>query len=207
MGWDTWLAFVVVETVLCITPGPAVLLVLSQAVLHGTTKTLWTILGIVAANTVYFLLSATGIGAILLTSYELFFAIKWIGAAYLIALGLRAIFEKRKRNEKPGMQGGYYSAAMFSKGFILQMSNPKALVFFAALLPQFVDPSSPILPQVAILAMTSIAIEFLVQVAYAGFATRCATAVAGSWFSVITSRVAGGVLIAAGVGMAALRRQ
>ena len=68
--------------------GPAVLLVLSQALTRGAAKAIWSIGGILAANTVYFILSATGDGAILMSSYDLFFTIKWIGAAYLVWLGV-----------------------------------------------------------------------------------------------------------------------
>ena len=94
MTWQVWSAFVVLETVLCLTPGPAVLFVLSTALTRGSAKTVWSILGIVTANTVYFILSGTGIGAILMASYNLFFAIKWIGAAYLVWLGVSAFMGK-----------------------------------------------------------------------------------------------------------------
>src|SRR5262245_58468310 len=96
MTWSTWFMFFVVETALCFTPGPAVLLVLSQALTRGSSRAVWSIGGIIAANTVYFVLSATGIGAILLASYQLFFAIKWVGAAYLVWLGITAFFGKSK---------------------------------------------------------------------------------------------------------------
>src|SRR5664279_3041690 len=72
MTWQVWSAFFVIETVLCITPGPAVLFVLSQALTRGVGKTVWSIGGILASNTAYFILSATGVGAILLASYDLF---------------------------------------------------------------------------------------------------------------------------------------
>jgi threonine/homoserine/homoserine lactone efflux protein len=97
-------------------------------------------------------------------------------------------------------------ARLFLNGFILQMSNPKALAFFVALLPQFINPHAAIAPQVAILAATSMVIELLVQLGYALLAGRAAHLAAQPRFARITDRVAGSLLIGAGLGMAALRR-
>ena len=207
MTWQIWSAFVLVESALCLTPGPAVLLVLSQALTRGAPKAVWSIAGILAANTVYFILSATGVGAILLASYDLFFAIKWIGAAYLIWLGVGAFLGKSKalsiRAADPKAVGG---GRLFLNGFLLQMANPKVIVFFTALLPQFINPHAAIVPQVAVLAATSVVIEFFVQLFYAVLAGRAAHLAAQPRFARITDRVAGTLLIGAGLGMAALRR-
>jgi threonine/homoserine/homoserine lactone efflux protein len=207
MTWSTWFMFFVVETALCFTPGPAVLLVLSQALTRGSSKAVWSIGGIIAANTVYFVLSATGIGAILLASYQLFFAIKWAGAAYLVWLGVSAFFGKSKvlsvgRDERAPASSG----RMFLNGFILQMANPKALVFFTALLPQFINPKAAVIPQVAILAITSMLVEFFVQLFYAVLAGRVTHLATQPRFAAITNRIAGSLLVGAGIGMAAIRR-
>ncbi|HWD29723.1 MAG TPA: LysE family translocator [Rhizomicrobium sp.] len=207
MTWQIWSAFVLIETALCLTPGPAVLLVLSQALTRGAARAVWSILGILAANTVYFVLSATGIGAILMASYDLFFAIKWIGAAYLVWLGVGAFLGHSKALAiRAGSATPVSGARLFLNGFVLQMSNPKALVFFSALLPQFINPHAALWPQVAILAVTSIVIEFLVQAIYATLAGRAAHLAAEPRFARITDRVAGTLLIGAGIGMAALRK-
>src|SRR4030095_11552888 len=89
--WETWGLFVVTETLLCLTPGPAVLFVLAQGLGHGGGAPLWASLGILAGNTFYFVVSATSLGAVLVASYDAFFAIKWAGAAYLVWLGLCAL--------------------------------------------------------------------------------------------------------------------
>jgi len=207
MTWQVWTAFAILETVLCFTPGPAVLLVLSQALSRGTGRAVFSIAGIIAANTVYFVLSATGVGAILLASYDLFFAIKWIGVAYLVWLGVNEIFGRPSLSViRPADDTRADASRRFRKGFILQMSNPKALVFFTALVPQFLNPHAPIALQVAILALTSVLIEFLVQLFYAVLAGRFSYLAARPGFAKLTNRVAGSLLIAAGLGMAAMKR-
>src|SRR5271168_1918340 len=148
MSWTTWWLFAATETVLCLTPGPAVLFVLSSALRSGTRKSLASNAGILAANMVYFALSATGLGALLAASFDLFSTVRWIGAAYLIFLGLRTLLGKRNALaaggsiERPPLR-------MFGDGFVLQASNPKSILFFTALLPQFIDPRMAIVPQVA----------------------------------------------------------
>jgi threonine/homoserine/homoserine lactone efflux protein len=204
--WQVWSAFFLVETALCLTPGPAVLLVLSQALTHGALKAANSIAGILAANTFYFIVSATGVGAILLASYDLFFAIKWIGAAYLVWLGISAFLGKSKALSVRRGETTAGNARLFFSGLVLQLSNPKALVFFTALLPQFINPHAAIVPQVAILALTSVVIEFLVQLFYAVLAGRASHLAAEPRFARITNRVAGALLVGAGVGMAAIRR-
>ncbi|MGH9719939.1 MAG: LysE family translocator [Bryobacteraceae bacterium] len=192
---------------LCLTPGPVVLLVISSALRWGARKSIASNAGILAANGVYFVLSATGVGAILLASYNLFFAVKWIGAAHLIYLGLRALLGKDTvLVAAEGASNAGSAWRLFADGFLFKASNPKTIVFFSALLPQFIDPRSVVAPQVAILGATSVVIEFLVLLGY-GFAAGQASALArqpqyASW----TNRVAGALLIGAGVGLAALRR-
>jgi len=207
MSWTTWWAFVVVETALCLTPGPAVLLVLSQAITRGSMRALWSIGGILAANTVYFILSATGVGAILMASYDLFFAIKWIGAAYLVWLGISAFRGKSPvLSIRPGDASHISGVRMFMNGFVLQMANPKALMFFTALLPQFINPHAPVIAQVALLALTSVFIEFFVQLFYAVLAGRVTHLATRPRFASLTNRIAGTLLVGAGLGMAAIRK-
>lgn len=197
MSLATWWIFVCTETVLCLIPGPAVMFILSSALKAGARKSIASNLGILSANTVYFALSATGIGALLLSS-KLFLAVKWIGAAYLVVLGIRLLIG---RNDAVLAQKNtlidYKWHHLFFNGFTLQMSNPKAILFFSALLPQFLNPHAAIVPQIVILGATSVVIEFSILLGY-GIAGSSIAPRYARW----TNRVAGGLLIGAGAGLA-----
>lgn len=207
MTWTTYTAFVVAMTALCVVPGPAVLLVLSQALSHGTARSLWSIFGIVAAGTAWFVLSATGIGAVLVASYDLFFAIKWIGVAYLVWLGAMTFLRSRaKLAALEPAAGSARPARLFWGAFVMQMANPNILLFFTAFLAQFIAPRAPLVPQIAILAVTTAAIELVVQLGYALLAGRFRAVLTAPRFARIADRIAGSLLIAAGLSMAALRR-
>jgi threonine/homoserine/homoserine lactone efflux protein len=204
MSLDAFLFFCAMEAALCVTPGPAVLTVVSTALRRGAGAGLRASLGILAANTFYFALSATGVGAVVIASHDLFFAIKWAGAAYLIWLGLRSLLRPRRAPAEP--QEGARGLGPFASGLVTQGANPKALVFFAALLPQFVDPAAAVVPQVLILGAASVLIELLVLALYAALADRARRAVSRTTLASGIDRIAGLLLVGAGAGLATLRR-
>jgi len=207
MNWTTWWLFATTELVLCLTPGPAVLYVLSSALQSGARRSIASSLGILAANALYYALSATGVGAIMMASYHLFFAIKWIGAGYLIYLGARAVLGRESAFVAPaGSRSDKSAWQLFRDGFLLQMSNPKAIVFFTALVPQFIDARAPIAAQVVILGVTSEVIEFWVLLGYGLAAGKASNWARQPRYALWTNRVAGGLLIGAGAGLATLRR-
>lgn len=203
MSLRVWFLFVVTEAVLCLTPGPAVLFIVSCGLARGGRAALWGNAGILSGNTFYFALSALGLGAVLLGSHELFTIIKYLGAAYLVWLGLRTIrgsgLALRVNREGPPVAERW---GLLARGFVLQASNPKALMFFVALLPQFIDTHQPIAPQVVILAVTSALIEFLVLGGYGYFAGRAATLARQARFVKATNRASGGLLITTGTLLA-----
>ena len=201
MTSTTWAIFLVTEIVLCLTPGPAVLFVVSQALRHGGPRSIWANLGILSGNAFYFLLSAAGLGAALLASHELFRVLKWGGAIYLIYLGLRLILRPGHASVSSDPSAARSSWSLLRQGFILQTANPKALMFFVALLPQFLDPALNVPAQIGILAITSAAAEFLVLAGY-GFAAAMLSAWARApRVAHATDRVAGALLVGAGVGL------
>ena len=206
---QTWLAFFVTETALSLVPGPAVLYVVGQAMRHGAPRALAANLGILSGNTLYFLLSAFGLAALVAAAAPLFVAIKWLGVAYLAWLG---IAEWREALRGAGLRtsavrGAPAPFAMWRQGVLLQLANPKAILFFTALLPQFVDPAQAVAPQVAVLALTSVASEFAVLAVYAWVAARGSRALhANPRYARCTGAAAGTCLIGAGIGLALAQR-
>ena len=211
MDLSTWLAFAVLETILCITPGPAVLFTVGSTLGRGRTGGFAAMAGIVMGNTIYFVLSATSLGAILLASYEVFTLVRYVGAAYLIYLGLRALFRRNASTEliPSGIEGRAMTAGArgaFAGGTITQLSNPKALIFFSALLPQFIDPHRWLVGQIAILGVTGQIIEALVMTGYILLASGVARTAKRTAIAGIFERVAGVFLIGAALKLALTKR-
>lgn len=199
--------FTITTFLVVLTPGPAAIAVAAESAKHGNARGSLVILGVACANAAYFTLSATGISALILASSTLFSAIKWLGVAYLIWLGLQAIFSTAggfaigsgNRERKSTTQ-------VFMRGFIVEMANPKALLYFAALLPQFIDPTQPVLPQFLLFGVLTFLIDFMV---YAGYSYLASVSTRSGLKPIVTkwiNRVAGGMLIFAGVNMANVER-
>ncbi len=203
MTLESWLLFCATETVLCLTPGPAVLLVVSLSVSRGLGDGLRANLGVLSANALYFALAATSLASALLASWHLFVLIKWCGAAYLIWLGVRMIFRSYRYGESEGSLPPKGRRA-YLHGFVAQGSNPKLLVFFAAIVPQFIDPTVPLGFQMLVLGISSLVIELLMLAAYGLAANRVRSTTMG--FSRAAERAGGALLIGAGAGLASLSR-
>jgi homoserine/homoserine lactone efflux protein len=176
MTFKTWLLFLVMETALSLSPGPAVFYVVSQGARGALRRSAPAALGIIAANAIYFSLSATSLGAIIAASARFFAIAKWVGAAYLIYLGVKAL---RSAGSSHAVDLGVSLPVekgdrrrVFLGALTLQLANPKALLFFLALLPQFIDPTRAVVPQMLILAATSMLPEFCILVSYGWLAHR-----------------------------------
>jgi homoserine/homoserine lactone efflux protein len=176
MTFKTWLLFLVMEAALSLSPGPAVFYVVSQGARGALRRTLPAVAGILSANGAYFALSATSLGAIIAASARFFTIAKWLGAAYLIYLGIKALLSAAAMravalSDAPA-SGARDWHGVYLGGLTLQFANPKALLFFLALLPQFIDPARPVVPQMLILAATSMVPEFCVLTGYGWLAHR-----------------------------------
>ena len=184
MTFKTWLLFLTMESALSLSPGPAVFYVVSQSARGGLRRTLAATAGILSANGIYFALSATSLGALIAASARFFTFAKWVGAAYLIYLGIRALRSAGMSQSvtlqagaaPPDATVGQNLRRVYVGGLTLQLANPKALLFFLALLPQFIDLNSAVVPQMLILTATSMIPEFFILMSYGWLASRAVRA-------------------------------
>src|SRR5262245_59859549 len=152
-------------------------------------------------------LCSTSLGALIVASYGTFFLIKWIGAAYLVYLGLGSFFGKGSVVSLPeATTASGRGRRLVRDGFLLQAANPKALLFFTAILPQFLDPRHRVSMQVLVLGISSIVVEFAILFIYGQLAGRALETARSPRFETLTNRAAGSLLIGAGVGLAGLNR-
>lgn len=204
MTVEAWLLFCLIEAVLCLQPGPSALVVMSLATSGGRAKGIEATAGVIVANAAYFIAAATGLIAVHMLSVEVFTLIKWTGAAYLIWLGGRAIWLSFQPARNLATTADS-TKRPFWRGLVVQGANPNLLVYFGAILPQFVDPNSAIAPQVAILAVSSFVIEFSILSGYSVLLGELGRRALAN-YRVHVDRLGGILLIAAAAGIASLSR-
>jgi threonine/homoserine/homoserine lactone efflux protein len=160
MTLATYLLYVAAVALLIVTPGPTMLMCMTNSINHGPRHAMTSVAGAVTAVLGVMVLSAMGLGALLAASETAFTAAKIIGAAYLVWLGIRTFRSEAVLKVDDGAAQARRS--FYLQGFLVGASNPKAVLFFAAFFPQFLNPAAPILPQFAALALTFMAMEFSV---------------------------------------------
>lgn len=211
MEVTTWLLFIAVGTPAVISPGPAILLAISNSIRFGMTKVLLSSIGNITG---LFLLSSAaifGLGAILKTSNNLFFIVKVIGAGYLIYIGIRQWRSKTNffadNNFIPAEQKIKLKTnkKIFLEGFLIAMTNPKAILFFTALFPQFVKTNEALTPQFLIMTFTFMVMSFICLTSYGLLAFK-----ASKWFAIANrakwfNRALGSVFVIIGAGILQLK--
>ncbi|MEM1438174.1 MAG: LysE family translocator [Pseudomonadota bacterium] len=165
MTFETWMLFVATVLVFMSTPGPSQLLMLSNSLGSGFRRAVFTATGDLSANFLQMLVAAVGLASIVASSRHVFLAVKWLGAAYLVYLGIKLILAKPAAGE-PRSRAQRSRSSLYWQGFLTSAANPKAVIFFAALFPQFIDPSQALAPQFAALSATYIAIDGLFLCGY-----------------------------------------
>lgn len=206
MTIELLLAFLAVHIAASLTPGPAVLLVSSQAIARGFGAGLAATCGILAGNTIYFTISVAGVGAVLATSALLFTLVKWTGAAYLVWMGIQSW-----RNAKTVANSGPppsmdVARESFAQGLVKQLANPKSVLFFGALVPQFITPGETKFHHYLAMLIGMHVTEFPILAVYAWLGARGGSLVRSPTGIVWRERLAGTAQIAVGGLLAGLRR-
>ena len=210
MTLETWFYYLLTMLVLTSTPGPSVLFSVSNSLNGGIKKAFFGALGGTSAITIIMTLSFTGMGVVVMTSEVLFNIIKWAGVAYLIYLGLSAILSKDESflvdGDKSKSAKIQSRKATYLSGFMVGASNPKAILFFTALFPQFVNPTAALWPQFLILSITFIVFEMTWLMLYAYFANKALPWLQVKGRAKMVNRITGSLFVGAGALLATTSR-
>ncbi len=208
MSLESIVTFFLITVVATATPGPTMLYIASCGLSHGYKGYLPALLGVLVADFIYFLLTITGLSVILLVSYELFYLIKWLGVAYLIYLGVRLIFSNYSNdNKKNILAHQIVFRHAFLKGFFIHLANPKTILFFGALLPQFIDVEKPVLLQMVIIGFILVLTQAIISVVYGAMGNRIRVSVKKSYSGRKLNVVSGFLFIVAGIWLATVREK
>ena len=205
MALATWLAFLLASTLIAVSPGPGAATSMSVGLRHGYWAALRAIGGLQSALLIQLTIVAAGLGALLSTSTTAFNIMKFLGAGYLIWLGIQ------KWRDAPQAIDGDGTAAvkpqgLFTQGLLVNLTNPKAIVFMAALTPQFIDPARPQWLQFAIIGATMCGVDTIVMSGYALLATRLRRWLRNPRAMKAQNRFFGGIFVGAGALLAASGR-
>ena len=206
MSLEVWITYIFATTLILIIPGPTIILVVSQAVTHGRKSVVPLVAGVVFGDFTAMTLSLFGLGAIMTASASLFTLFKWIGALYLLYLGINLWRANPKSSSIQQGKKDVSPRSLFKSSFIVTALNPKGIAFFVAFLPQFISHHEPVFKQLLLLGGTFLFLALVNAVLYALFASQLREAIKRTsvrkWFN----RCGGTALIGAGIITASMQR-
>lgn len=206
MAFETWAAFAVASAIMLAIPGPTILLVVSYALSHGRRVASAIVAGVALGDFTAMTASMLGVGALLATSATLFTVLKWIGAAYLVYLGIKLWRAPVGDGAIPQAEKETNARRIFLHAYVVTALNPKSIIFFVAFLPQFLDPAAPALTQMVVFETTFVILATLNAAAYALLASMARGAIRKPSVQRIVNRTGGSLLIGAGMLAAGFRK-
>ena len=207
MEWDLWLAFVGASIAISVSPGAGAIQSMATGLSYGLRRGYWNIAGLQIGLMMQLAAVAVGLGAAVAQSIVAFTVIKWIGVAYLVYLAVRqwrATTVELGEQLSAGFSGG--RLALLVRGFLVNVTNPKGLVFLLAVLPQFVVPTTPLLPQYLAIGSTMVAVDLVVMGAYTGMAARLLRWLRTPRQQTVLNRTFSGLFATAAVVLSFVRR-
>ena len=202
---ELYLAYVLATSVLILMPGPIVTLTVANSLTHGAGRGLLTVLGATAGSGVLLVMGAFGLAWLVSLLSEWFNWIRWIGAAYLIFLGLKQWNAPPVDLDDARADKGPVLSVMLH-GFLVAVTNPKTILFYAAFFPQFLDMSNSLGPQLFIMTVTFLGLALLFDSSYALLAGHLRRWLTGTERGRLRNRISGGLLMITGAGLALVRR-
>ena len=207
MDLQTWLAFFVACWVISLSPGAGAIASMSCGLQYGFWRGYWNAIGLQLALLMQIAVVAAGLGAVLATSELAFSLIKWFGVAYLLYLGWRQwVAAPGQIAAGEGERPLGRPLTLVLRGFLVNASNPKAIIFILAVLPQFLDPKAPLLLQYLLMAATMVVVDLLVMAGYTGLAARVLRALRSPRQQRLLNRTFGGLFVAAAALLSLVRR-
>ncbi len=206
MELSVWVTYLVATFILSLSPGPGVFSSISSGLHHGLRLGLWNSVGMQVANVMMVIVVAFGLGTLLLASETLFTVVKWLGVAYLVYLGVVTWRSAPKSFEEDRGDDAHTPREVFMRGFWVNATNPKGMIFFAAILPQFIDIARPQVTQYAIFAATTFSVDLVVMMGYTALAAKVLRLMRDPTQLCWVNRSIGGAFVAAGVALASFRR-
>ncbi len=209
MEFSTWLPYFVATIIICISPGPGALSSMSAGMKYGFVRGMWNLAGLQAAIVVNVFAIWIGLGALLVASTTAFDIMKYLGAAYLVYLGIQKFREEPVSFETIAAKTNFADVSpfgIFKQGLLVNLTNPKGLLFLAAVLPQFVDPAKPTAIQYAILGGTMIVVDVVVMIGYAALASSILRMLKDPNHIRWTNRGVGSLFVLAGGALAVFKR-
>ncbi|MCB8876068.1 LysE family translocator [Acidisoma silvae] len=205
MSFDHWLAFVAASSVLLAIPGPTVLLVMSYALGHGRKPAAAIVAGVALGDLTAMSASMLGLGAVLATSAAIFTALRWVGGAYLIYLGIKLWRAPVQTADPAGEAPQARPWRMLAHAYAVTALNPKSIIFFVAFVPQFLQTGRPFLHQVLILEATFVTLATVNAALYGLLAAAARERLRASRLQRAVNRTGGSLLIGAGLFAAGWR--
>jgi len=207
MELSTWLAFFAASWAISLSPGPGAVAAMSAGLTHGFARGYFMTFGLVLGIVTQVLIVSAGLGALMAASATAFAALKWVGVAYLVYLGVQ-----QWRAPAHALQASGGDArrerrrTLVLRGWMLNAVNPKGTIFMLAVVPQFVAPAQPLLPQYAAICATLAFTDLVVMAGYTGLASRVLAALRSPAQVRWTNRFFGSLFVVAGVLLATFKR-
>ena len=206
MALETWLAFFVACWVISLSPGAGAIASMSAGLQYGFLRGYWNALGLQLGLALQIVIVAAGVGAILAASELAFSLIKWFGVVYLVYLGYRQWQALPSDMAAPAERPIGRPLTLVLRGFLVNFSNPKAIVFMLAVLPQFINPHAPLLIQYLVIGVTMICVDLIVMAGYTGLASKVLRLLRTPKQQKRMNRTFAGLFIGAAAFMATLRK-